>query len=269
MNKLEYILIQKYTYTRSKALHLIKNKMVSVNGFAITDRSHIVKNTDEITIEIPTLTAKIVWHNEHIAIVHKPHGMPVERCSTTSFTDVVLEENVARQLSIDKVFALHRLDKETNGIMIVALNQHSYNFYKPIMQERKFTKAYKAFYVNKGFTMHEIYHFKCEHGRLIWSSNTDCLCDKIHEYELNTIRINETSSGIRLAQNGTKVCETLMKQIDNGYDCILITGRTHQIRLTMKNMKKIIAGDKLYGSRDMCDMQLFAYYIDIHTDLIK
>ena len=268
MNKLEHALIQKYHYTRSRTLYLIKNHMVAVNGAIVTDRSYITKNTDEIVVQIPTLTCKIIWRNEEIAIVHKPHGMPVERCATTAFTDVVLEENVAQQLCLERVFALHRLDKETNGIMIVALNKDSYEKYKPMMRERKFTKAYKAFYANEGFRMNAINHFECPHGKLIWSSETNCLCNKICEYTLKKIRINETSKGIKIAENGTKICETLIKSIHNGYDCILVTGRTHQIRLTMKNMKQVIAGDKLYGSRDSCDMQLFAYYIDIDINLI-
>ena len=261
--------MQKYGYTRSKALYLIKNSMVSINGLTITDRLHLINEHDEITVEIPTLTCKILWNNNEIAIVHKPHGMPTERCATTAFTDVVLEEDVAKQLSLERVFALHRLDKETNGIMIVALNQDAYDKYKPIMQDRKFAKAYRAFYVNEGFTMNEIRHFECPHGKLIWSSDTECLCDKIGEYELKEIRINETAQGIKLAQNGSKICETLMRPIHNGYECVLITGRTHQIRLTMKSIKRIIAGDRLYGNRDSCNMQLFAYYIDIDKNLIK
>ena len=269
MNKLEYALMQKYSYTRSRALYLIKNKMASVNGIIVTDRLYTINDNDEIMVQIPTLTSKIVWHNNAIAIIHKPHGMPTERCSTTSFTDVVLEENVAKQLSIKQVFALHRLDKETNGIMIVALNQDAYDKYKPMMQGRKFTKAYRAFYTNEGFTMNTINHFECPHGKLIWSSDTDCLCDKISEYELKEIRINETAQGIKLAQNGSKICETLMRPIHNGYDCILITGRTHQIRLTMKSIKQTVTGDKLYGNRNSCDLQLFAYYIDIDKNLIK
>lgn len=265
---LEHSLINKYKYTRSKALFLIKNGFVSVNGITIFKRSFMVQHIDEIFVKIPTLNSKIVWRNENLLVAYKPSGMVVERCSTTSLAHSVLCEDICQQLKIDQVFPIHRIDKDTSGLILIALNEKSFTYYKELMNARKFTKAYKAFYVNSQYQLNNPSIFECHHGKLIFSYEPECLCEKIAQYKLHTIRINETSQEIKLSATGTKICETLMSPIENGYNCILITGRTHQIRLTMKSIKQVIAGDELYGSREICQLQLFAYYIDIDKNII-
>jgi 23S rRNA pseudouridine1911/1915/1917 synthase len=267
MIRLEIAIMEKYKYSRSKTLYLIKNGHVFVNGNIVLDRCKMVDGKSEIIIKIPTLSATILWKNENLAVIHKPHGMVVEQCPTTSFAHSVLENIVSITLNLPQVFPLHRLDKDTEGIILVALNKKSYEYYSSLMRDRKFTKSYKAFYVNTHFKLQDFHHFICIHGKSIWSYESTCLCQQ-NDHQVITIKIKETIEGPQISNNGDKVCETLMKPITNGYNCILVTGRTHQIRLTMKSIKQVISGDQLYGSREKCPLQLFSYYIDIDKDLI-
>ena len=86
-------------------------------------------------------------------------------------------------------------------------------------------------------------------------NDNKCLCN--NDYEEKIIYIDENNEEIKLGFN--KQCITKMKSIDGGYDCLLVTGRTHQIRLTMLSFGTPIYGDSIYGSGQ--DLQLFAYYL--------
>lgn len=268
MKTLENAIIEKYKYTRSKALFLIKNGLISVNDKIILKRSTLISNDDEIFVKIPTFHSKIIWRNENLIIVDKPAGMVVERCQTTSIAHTVLSEEICSQLQLNKVFPIHRLDKDTSGLIMIALNEKALTYYKNLMNERKFTKGYKAFYTNVEYQLSNANFFECIHGKLVWSHDSQCLCDQIINYKLHTIQINEKNHKIKISKNGDKVCHTLMQPIINGYNCILITGRTHQIRLTMKSINKVISGDELYGSKEKCPLQLFSYYIDMNKDFL-
>jgi 23S rRNA-/tRNA-specific pseudouridylate synthase len=268
MAKLEEEVMRIYDYSRSKALSLIKNGFVYVNEDCITDRSKLINDNSNIFIKIPVLSIDILWKDENIAIVYKPSGIVTERCHTTDFTQQVMEDQLMEKLGLSKIFLLHRLDKETEGIMIVALNTTSYDHYKNIMKDRKFTKSYKAFYKYNNFKLNQLNSFICPHNKQVWSYTKECICNLKQQHQLQVINITEDASGPRISTNGNKRCETLMMPIYNGYNCILITGRTHQIRLTMKSMKRVISGDKIYGSKEKCSLQLFSYYIDIDKDYI-
>jgi 23S rRNA pseudouridine1911/1915/1917 synthase len=261
MNLDEY-LVQKYQITRSYAINLLKNGFVSLNGIIVKKRNVIVAESDNVQINIPIYQSQIIWKNDDICVIFKPAGMCVERTYSTPKWYKVVTECVAAQLNFNQVFLIHRLDKETAGLMVVVLNSKMVDIYKEQMDKRMFNKGYKAFYENRDYILKDLNIFNCIHGRMNFKyGDQECLCDTI-DYKPIVIHINETKNNVKL--NGNKECITLMKEIDGGYDCMLVTGRTHQIRLTMLSLKKPIYGDSIYGKSQDVQMQLFAYYLSFY-----
>lgn len=259
---LDRLIALKFGYTRSYAINLIRQGFVLVNGKIIKKRNIIVEFNANIDIHIPKHFPKILWFNQDICVIYKPIDLCVERSLSTPKWYSVLTELLCEMLNVQQVFLLHRLDKDTQGIMCVALNESAYVFYKKRMQNGEFCKAYKAFDVPVDYSLQNLNVFTCPHGRFtIKYGDGNCLCN--NAYEINTFYIDENAKGVKLGS--TKKCVTKINKIDNGYDCILVTGRTHQIRLMMLSFDTPIYGDSIYGVKADY-MRLFSYYLSFVLD---
>jgi 23S rRNA pseudouridine1911/1915/1917 synthase len=196
------------------------------------------------------LTHGVIYENEDVLVVNKPAGLTVHgdgRSKTESLVDW-LEEHYPKIRGVGEPFVdeegkeivrsgiVHRLDKDTSGVMIVAKNNKTHQFLKSQFSERKVEKKYLA-----------IVHgnFKVDGGRI----------DKPIGRSPKDYKLREATSRargrVREALTDFKVLERFPseKHLDD-FSLLELqpkTGRTHQIRVHMKSISHPVAFDGLYA----------------------
>ncbi|PID83136.1 hypothetical protein CSB11_02765 [Candidatus Campbellbacteria bacterium] len=193
---------------------------------------------------------EIIFENENYMVLNKPPFLSVHQDGKRkeyTLSDWVLEnypetENVGEDILtsngvvIKKPGLVHRLDKNTSGIILVAKNQKTYLFFKELFQERKIQKKYKAFVYGKSVFDKKI--ITAEIGR-----------------SKNDFRKYTTGRGVRGKTRDAKTeYETIAK--NDKFSYLLVspkTGRTHQIRVHLKYDNLPIVADTLYAGKKVSE----------------
>ena len=191
---------------------------------------------------------RIIFEDDNIVVVDKPAGLVVHsdgRTKEPTLADWVLEnysesENVGESIflsdgrEIKKYGIVHRLDRETSGVMIVAKNQDTFLFLKRQFQDRKIKKVYRAIVYGT---------LKQERGTV----------DKPIGKSKKDFRV-WTTAGVRgVLRDAVTEYKVLCKA--DGFSVIEIypkTGRTHQIRVHMKAIGHEVLCDRLYAPKKEC-----------------
>ncbi|MFL8968523.1 RluA family pseudouridine synthase [Helcococcus kunzii] len=227
--------------SRSKLSSLIKNGDVLVNDKKVKP-SYIVNNNDEISIDLSALDIKpilaenlpieIVYQDDDIAIINKPIDIishPTEKIRSNTVVNFLLSkfENLPTLNGEDRAGIVHRLDKDTSGLMIVALNEESMKQLKKMFQNRNIIKKYRAI-VNNRF------------------SENEGVIEKNISRNMSNRKLMAFSEDGKYAKTAYKV---LKQTSEYAYlDIDLFTGRTHQIRVHMKSINHPILGDADYNN---------------------
>lgn len=214
--------------SRKKAKNMIDSRKVSVNGRIESMASRTVKAgelvetafMDEPDAIIPK-TISILYEDEVCIAVNKPPGIP---SGPTKDPSRIQMEKLASQLTGMKLTLIHRLDKDTSGVLLLAKNKNFAAEAAKAFKERKVEKIYLA--LVKGKTspaFNSIIHLKeGEAGRMLIVKSGGMRAD---------------SSFKTLAQSAEySLLEIIPK-----------TGRTHQIRVQLAAIGHSILGDSLYG----------------------
>ena len=228
--------------SRSKIQSLIKSGAVKING---SDKkpSYILKEYDKIEFEIPEvekLTIKpqnipldIVYEDENMLVVNKPSGMlthPTAIEQENTLVNALLYKYGSNLSDINGEFRrgiLHRLDRNTSGLLMIAKNNRTHEFLAGQIKNHTITKKYRA--IVKGII------------------NED-------EFEINApIARNPNQPHKMMVRKDGKESQTLVKVIERFKDATyleltLITGRTHQIRVHLSYKKHPVFNDTLYGA---------------------
>lgn len=186
---------------------------------------------------------KIIFQNEDLMVIDKPWGITVNKSDTTKGEDTLqslLElENLINLDSEDEEFVdrggiVHRLDKETSGVIIVAKNSFAFRNLQSQFKERRVEKEYVALVHGEVFPKEG--EIKAPVGRLPW----------------NRKRFGILAGG-KEAITYYKVLSTYKDLKSNNILSLLKlfpkTGRTHQIRVHLKFINRPIFSDPLYGGR--------------------
>ncbi|MFM1514427.1 RluA family pseudouridine synthase [Helcococcus ovis] len=256
--------------SRSKFSNLIKNDCVFVNGVKQKSK-YIVKLNDVIDVELDCLKIKklepqnlsieILYEDEDIAIINKPKGIishPTNSIRTNTVVNFLMSmyENLPNLNGEDREGIVHRLDKDTSGLMIVALNDESMINLKSMFENRSIIKKYRAI-VNNRF------------------ENLSGIIEKNISRSMKNRKLMTVDENGKYAKTGYKV---VMQNSQYAYlDIELFTGRTHQIRVHLSSINHPILGDKDYNNNKSnfnIDGQLLqAYYLEfkhpITNKLIK
>ena len=218
---------------------IIRKSQVKVNGKK-TKSSYRVQETDVVEIfnidkikqsekkiitqYIPTNTERdkyddfIIENNENFLVINKPSGIAVQS-GTKSFKNVVDTLRGTKYFENSKPFIVHRLDKETSGILIVAKNREYAQLFTSLFRIRKIHKTYLA--VVYGEVKKEIRLLEDE---LILFENKRKIVQKATSY-LKILKSNAQYSLVELRP---------------------ITGRKHQLRKQLYNIGNSIIGDDKY-----------------------
>ena len=229
--------------SRNSIQKLIENGKVLVNG-VVVNKKYKVSTDDEVTVlpsELKPLDAEpenipldIVYEDEHLLVVNKPRGMVVHPAPgnySGTLVNALLyhcKDSLSGINGILRPGIVHRIDKDTSGLLIVAKNDKAHIGLAQQIKEHSFTREYNAVIV----------------GHL-----------KEHEGTVNAPigRNPKDRKKMCVTMQNSKNAVTHYKTIEDyeGYSHIslkLETGRTHQIRVHMAHLGHAVAGDNVYGN---------------------
>lgn len=145
--------------TRSSIQKLIDNKSILVNSAAVS-KNYKLKENDLITINFPepvkldvlpqNIPIDIVYEDDELLVVNKPKGMVVHPAAGNSdgtLVNALLYHCDGRLSSINGVIRpgiVHRIDKNTSGLLIIAKTDYSHNFLAEQIKDHSFTREYQA-----------------------------------------------------------------------------------------------------------------------------
>lgn len=229
--------------SRNAIQKLIENGKVLVNG-AVVNKKYKVNTDDEIKMlpsELKPLDAEpeniplqIVYEDEHLLVVNKPRGMVVHPAPgnySGTLVNALLyhcKDSLSGINGILRPGIVHRIDKDTSGLLIVAKTDKAHIGLAEQIKEHSFTREYNAVIVG---------HLKEQQGTV----NAP-----IGRNPKDRKKMCVTMTNSKNAVTHYNVIEDY-----EGYSHIslkLETGRTHQIRVHMAHLGHAVAGDYVYGN---------------------
>lgn len=239
-NYISNIIVDK---SRTYINKLIKDKLVLVNG-KIAKPSYIVKLGDLIQINLPkeksielmaeNIPLDIVFEDEDILIVNKPKGILVhptgkDMKGTLANGLLYYNKSIANVGETLRPGIVHRLDKDTSGILIIAKNQKSYN---------ELIKQFKAREVKREY-------IALVHGQLSIKEAT--INAPIGRDPSNRTKMTVIYENSKEAITDYRVLEEFRNY--SLLELSLQTGRTHQIRVHMAHLGHPVVGDRVYSNK--------------------
>lgn len=166
---------------------------------------------------------KIVYQHQDFIIINKPHGLSVHKDNQ----DIGLTTMIANQLSLPQVWLVHRLDKNTSGLLILALNYQSASKLSKLFSKHLIEKTYIALSTHKP---------KKKQGLIIGD---------MEKSRRSAWKLCQTRNNPAITRFISFSCEANLRLF------ILKpqTGKTHQLRVMMKSLGSPILGDELYGGK--------------------
>ena len=238
----KYLAEQFPEQTRSYLQKLIKDGEVLVNGKNVKTGYQLSKG-DEVSVNIPEpkeldvepqkMDLDIVYEDDDVILINKPKGMvvhPAPGHTTDTLVNGLLyhcKDNLSGINGVARPGIVHRIDRDTTGILIVCKNDMSHNSIAAQLKEHSINRRYRALV----------------HGNL--KDDTGTIEGPIgrHPIDRKKMAINE--------RNGKPAVThySVLERFGNYtlIECKLETGRTHQIRVHMTSIGHPLVGDEVYG----------------------
>lgn len=229
-------------FTRSKIKKLIINGAVKINGKE-SKPSKVLSKDDLLEINIPDLVVAdiepedvnfdIVYQDNDFAIINKPQGIIVHPTATLRSGTLVngLMKKLDNLSGINGVLRpgiVHRIDKDTSGLLVVAKNDIAHNSLAKQIQEKTCHRSYLA--LNEGIISNDKGRIETEIGR--------------------NPKDRKSMAVVRVGKHA--ITDYIVERRFEKYTLTrfnLWTGRTHQIRVHSKYIGHPVVGDKTYGLR--------------------
>ncbi|MBE5865988.1 MAG: RluA family pseudouridine synthase [Lachnospiraceae bacterium] len=237
--------------SRSFIQKLIKEGRVSVNG-SVVKSSYRVKVEDEVRFELPksvepdieaeNIPLEILYEDRDVIVVNKPKGMVVHPAAghySGTLVNALMYHCGAELSGINGVMRpgiVHRIDMDTTGSIIACKNDKAHNSIAEQLKEHSVNRRYVAL---------------C-HGVL---KEDEGVIDKPigrHPVERKKMAVNERNG--KRAVTHYKVLQRFKNY--TYIECVLETGRTHQIRVHMASIGHPLLGDEVYAPGRKCPFKL-------------
>lgn len=242
--RLDVLVAEAAEASRSQAAKWIESGLCSVDGKAQTKTSfqpaqgaQLVINVPEAvesTVEKEDIPLEILYEDEDVAVVVKPHGMVVHPAAGNESGTLVnallyAMDDLSGIGGVKRPGIVHRLDKDTSGLLMVAKNDRAHQNLSDQLRNRTMEKHYIAVVdgcmrENSGFIDKPIARSKKDRKKMAIDPEG---------------RESQTEW-------------TLIENLKNAalLDVHILTGRTHQIRVHMQSLHHPVAGDPIYGQKN-------------------
>ena len=229
--------------SRSKIQNSIKSGKVLVNGKE-KKPSYIIKDGDKvefenlventiIKIEPENIPLEIIWEDENMAVVNKPSGMlthPTPLETSKTLVNALLYKFGENLSDINGEFRrgiVHRLDRNTSGLLIIAKNNQTHEYLYNMIKNHDLTKKYRAVLVGN------------------YPLDEEKIEEPIGRHKTQPHKMTVDPEG----KPSTTILNVIERFKEATYvELNLITGRTHQIRVHTSYKKHPVYNDTLYGA---------------------
>lgn len=247
--RLDKYLINTQDMSRSKIQKLIDNDYILVNNKSVKS-SYIVKDEDIITINdyeensdiLPeNMPLDIVYEDEYLLVVNKPSGMVVHPAPgnyTGTLVNALMyhcNNNLSRVNGNVRPGIVHRIDADTSGLLLVAKNDMVHNDLAKQISEKSVVRKYIC--LVHGIIFEDSATIDAPIGRDEKDRKKMCVTGDNSKDAVTHIRVLERYKDATLIE------------------CVLETGRTHQIRVHMNYINHPVVNDPVYGYNKMDDKE--------------
>lgn len=254
--RIDSFLSGKTDFTRTRIQQLIKDRNITVNGKP-TKSSYKIEENDEIAIEVPevetteikpeNIKIDIVYEDSDIAVINKQAGLVVHPAhghySGTLVNAILYHIKDLSGINGEiRPGIVHRLDKDTSGLIVIAKNDKVHPALTEMFQEKKIRKTYLAILKGK---------LNKSEGKIV----TQIGRDKNDRKKMTVI--DDITKGKNAITNYRVISQ------NNLFTLVKVnieTGRTHQIRVHMRHLGYPILGDSVYGRKDNEKRQMLHAY---------
>jgi 23S rRNA pseudouridine1911/1915/1917 synthase len=232
--------------SRTRVKHLVEDGRVTLDGTAITDPSMRVKVGQSFVLALPEAVADtpapqaidlaILYEDAHLLVLDKPAGLVVHPAPGNpdgTLVNALLAHCGASLAGIGGVKRpgiVHRLDKDTSGLMVIAKDEVAQVRLSADFAARRVTRAY---------------------GAVVWGvpqPRAGEIAGRIGRSPRNRQKMAVLRTGGKTAVTRYRVLRAF-KDVAALVECRLATGRTHQIRVHMTEQGHPLIGDATYGDR--------------------
>jgi 23S rRNA pseudouridine1911/1915/1917 synthase len=241
--RLDKVLVSKLEgYSRTQIKTLILNGNVSLDEKEIKDPSYITKENENYFINIilkqetkhsaENIDLNIIFEDEDLIVINKPPNLvmhPAPGNESGTLVNALMHYTNNQLSNLDdnsRPGIVHRLDKDTSGILVVAKNNNVHINLAEQFKEHTISRRYKA---------------------IVWGTpDNQSIEGYIERNRKNRKKMSLNNKGFgKYSKTDIKLEKTF--GIASLVDCHLHTGRTHQIRLHLTSKNSPIIGDKIYG----------------------
>lgn len=239
--RLDFIAAEVFSdYSRSRLQKWIKSGELKVDGKVLKAREKLFAGQQlcldaELAIEVEddapqAMSLEIVYEDDCMLVINKPAGLVVHPAAGHQDSTLLngLLYHCPDLVHVPRAGIVHRLDKETTGLMMVAKTLPAHNALVEQLQERSVLREYLALV----------------QGVVTAGSSVDAM---VGRHPTNRQKQAVVTSGGKDALTHYRVEQRFRTQ--SLLRCQLETGRTHQIRVHMAHIRLPLVGDKLYGGR--------------------
>ena len=223
-------------YSRSRIKNWMNDEKVLINGKTCSPKDKILSKSlieieihplEQVDIIAENLPINVLHEDEDFLVVNKISGM-VTHTAVGNYSGTLqnaLLYKYPELRNVPRAGIIHRLDKQTSGLLVITRNLKAHNNISKQIQSREMTKKYKALVSG---TM----------------KNIQTINEKIGRHKVNRKKMAVTCNG---KESISQI--KILKRYENttSLEVELITGRTHQIRVHLSYVGHPVIGDKLYG----------------------
>lgn len=243
--RLDTYLAEKLEISRSKVQKLIKEKLVTVNGKSVNGSYQVKLNDEieinddlnyEISVEPENIDIDVVYEDDDLLVINKKSGMVVHPAPghyTGTLVNGLLYRFNINGGENHRPGIVHRLDKDTSGLMLVAKNEWTHEKLSEMISKKEVARHYIA--ITTGLIKHDTGTIDAPIGRDTSDRQKMAVTEQNAKEAITHFKVLE-----RFKEN------TLI-------ECILETGRTHQIRVHLAYIGYPIVNDPAYGKKKATD----------------